>query len=111
MHPVEHLLYFSAILLHWVVLSHPLHAIFNIQATGLAPALAHSGFDKFVLHGKYILPLGQRYFHYLHHKRFECNYGGEHAVPMDAWFDSFHDGTPEADARIKERLKQAHAQA
>lgn len=111
MHPVEHVLYFSAILLHWVVISNPLHAIFTVQSTALVPALAHSGFDKYVLGGKYVLPLGQRYFHFLHHKHFECNYGGEHAVPMDAWFNSFHDGSPEDDDRIQERRKKAFARA
>ena len=107
--PVEHLLYFSAIALHCVVISHPVHAIFNIQATALAPALAHAGFDKYLFAGKTALPLGQRYFHFLHHKYFECNYGGDHAVPMDKWFGSFHDGTPEADALMKERRSRAHA--
>ena len=46
MHPVEHVLYFSGILIHWVLLSHPLHAIFHVQQTGLAPALGHVGFHK-----------------------------------------------------------------
>ena len=32
------------------------------------------------------------YFHYLHHKYFECNYG-ELTSPLDKWFGSFHDGT------------------
>ena len=32
------------------------------------------------------------YFHYLHHKYFDCNYGGE-IIPLDKWFGSFFDGT------------------
>jgi len=108
MHPVEHLLYFSGIFMHWIVLSHPVHAIFHIQATGLTPALGHCGFDKFLLGGKYKLTLGQRYFHYLHHKYFECNYGGDGSVPMDKWFGSWHDGTPESHEDFKRRRREAH---
>lgn len=108
MHPVEHVLYFSGILMHWVVLSHPLHAILHVQATGLSPALGHCGFDKFLLGGRYKFTLGQRYFHYLHHKYFECNYGGDGTVPMDKWFGSWHDGTPESHDVMKERRRRAH---
>ncbi len=111
MHPVEHVLYFSGVLLHWVVLSHPVHAIFHVQATGLTPALGHCGFDKFLLGRRYKLTLGQRYFHYLHHKYFECNYGGDGTVPMDKWFGSWHDGTPEAHRAFKERRRRAHGRA
>ena len=109
MHPVEHVLYFSGVLLHWVVLSHPLHAIFHVQATGLTPALGHCGFDKLRIGRKNAFSLGQRYFHYLHHKYFECNYGGDGTVPMDKWFGSLHDGTPESHVVMKERRRQAHA--
>ena len=109
MHPFEHFLYFSGILIHWVALSHPLHAILHVQATGLTPALGHLGFDKYLFRGKTPLSLGQRYFHYLHHKYFECNYGGDGTVPMDKWFGSFHDGTKEAHELMKQRRKRAHA--
>ena len=108
MHPIEHLLYFSGILIHWIVLSHPLHALLHVQATGLTPALGHLGFDKYLFAGKTPLTLGQRYFHYLHHKYFECNYGGDGTVPMDKWFGSFHDGTEEGDALIKKRRQKMH---
>ena len=108
MHPIEHLLYFSGVLIHWVILSHPLHAILHIQATGLTPALGHLGFDKYLFRGKTPLTLGQRYFHYLHHKYFECNYGGDGTVPMDKWFGSFHDGTKEGHELMKQRRKKTH---
>ena len=108
MHPIEHLLYFSGVLIHWIILSHPLHAILHIQATGLTPALGHLGFDKYLFRGKTPLTLGQRYFHYLHHKYFECNYGGDGTVPMDKWFGSFHDGTEEGHELMKQRRKKTH---
>jgi sterol desaturase/sphingolipid hydroxylase (fatty acid hydroxylase superfamily) len=81
MHPVEHLLYFSVVLIHWVVPSHPLHAIFNLTHAGLAPAPGHAGFDKVVL-GKDSTIDTHSYEHYLHHKFFECNYA-DGVIPLD----------------------------
>ena len=39
------------------------------------------------------------YFHYLHHRYFECNYG-ELTSPLDKWFGTFHDGTKKAHEKI-----------
>lgn len=88
MHPVEHLLYFSVVLIHYVVPSHPLHFLFNSQHTALTPAPGHSGFEGKVFN---VLPFGS-YFHYLHHRLFDCNYG-ESTIPMDKWFGIFEDGS------------------
>jgi ferredoxin-NADP reductase/sterol desaturase/sphingolipid hydroxylase (fatty acid hydroxylase superfamily) len=87
MHPVEHLLYFSVVLIHWVVPSHPLHFLFNSQHTALTPAPGHTGFEGKIF--KY-LSFGS-YFHYLHHRLFECNYG-ESTIPLDKWFGIFEEG-------------------
>lgn len=108
MHPVEHVLYFSGILIHWVLLSHPLHAIFHVQQTGLAPALGHVGFHKLLTKRENVYGIGQRYFHYLHHRYFECNYGGDGTVPLDKWFGSWHDGTPESHEIMRNRRAKAH---
>ncbi len=89
MHPIEHLLYFSVTLIHWVVPSHPLHFFFNAQHTALTPADSHSGFEGEVA-GDH-LDFGS-YFHYLHHRHFDCNYG-EATIPLDKWFGSFEDGS------------------
>jgi sterol desaturase/sphingolipid hydroxylase (fatty acid hydroxylase superfamily) len=91
MHPVEHLFYFSVVLIHWIVPSHPLHFLFNAQHTALTPAGGHHGFEGPILKGK--LPTGS-YFHYLHHRYFECNYG-EATLPLDKMFGTFRDGLPE----------------
>jgi sterol desaturase/sphingolipid hydroxylase (fatty acid hydroxylase superfamily) len=88
MHPVEHLLYFSVVLIHWIVPSHPLHLLFNAQHTALTPASAHNGYEGPLLDGK--LP-GGSYFHYLHHRYFECNYG-EATLPLDKMFGTYRDG-------------------
>ena len=91
MHPLDHLLYFSVVLIHWVVPSHPVHFLFNSQHTALTPAGGHHGFEGPILKGR--LPTGS-YFHYLHHRYFECNYG-EATLPLDKWFGTFRDGVPD----------------
>ncbi|MDA1045199.1 MAG: sterol desaturase family protein [Verrucomicrobia bacterium] len=88
MHPIEHVLYFSVVLIHWIVPSHPIHFLFNAQHTALTPAGGHHGFDGPVLDGK--LPTGS-YFHYLHHRHFRFNFG-ESTLPLDKLFGTFHNG-------------------
>jgi sterol desaturase/sphingolipid hydroxylase (fatty acid hydroxylase superfamily) len=94
MHPIEHILYFSGVLLHWIVPSHPLHVIFYLQFTALSPAQGHTGFHRLIF-GKRISAPNDNFVHYLHHKYFEVNYGGDY-IPLDQWFGTFHDGSIEA---------------
>jgi len=103
MHPVEHLLYFSGVLLHWVLPSHPIHALFHLQHAALSPAQGHSGFERVVLADGVSVKTGD-YFHYLHHKYFECNYGADGGVPLDEWFGSFNDGTEASIDAMNERF-------
>ena len=86
MHPIESIGYFSVVLIHWIIPSHPLHFLFNAQHTALTPAHSHTGFEG-SLDKKSVLPFGS-YFHYLHHRYFDCNYG-ESTLPLDKWFGSF----------------------
>jgi sterol desaturase/sphingolipid hydroxylase (fatty acid hydroxylase superfamily) len=102
MHPVEHLLYFSGILIHWIVPSHPVHALFHIMHAGLSPAPSHSGFDKIVIGENGSIDTFC-FAHYLHHKYFECNYA-DGVVPLDRWFGSFHDGSHAGQDALKKRL-------
>jgi len=102
MHPIEHLLYFSVALIHWILPSHPIHIIFDLQHAGLTPAIGHAGFDKFVGKEKDEGLKNEYFFHYLHHKYFTVNFGTE-AVPLDQWFGSWHDGTREAHAKMMAR--------
>eukprot|EP00928_Gymnodinium_smaydae_P090419 TRINITY_DN74217_c0_g1_i1.p1 TRINITY_DN74217_c0_g1~~TRINITY_DN74217_c0_g1_i1.p1 ORF type:complete len:358 (+),score=30.27 TRINITY_DN74217_c0_g1_i1:54-1127(+) len=88
MHPVEHVLYFSVLWPHMFIPGHPLHFFFNAQHTALTPASGHSGFHHPVAND--MIP-GGSYFHYLHHRYFECNYG-EATIPLDRWFGTFRDG-------------------
>jgi sterol desaturase/sphingolipid hydroxylase (fatty acid hydroxylase superfamily) len=100
MHPLEHLIYFSAVAIHWIVPSHPLHAMYTLFHLMMAPVPGHTGFDR--------VEVGERsfetncYAHYLHHKYFEVNYS-DGALPLDKWFGSFHDGSPDSDEAMKRR--------
>ena len=101
MHPIEHLVYFSTILLFFLIPSHPIHMINLASRLGVAPAQGHTGFDRVVVGEE--ASMDTSYFaHYLHHKYFEVNYS-DGMVPLDRWFGSFHDGTPEANEAMKAR--------
>jgi len=104
MHPLEHLAYFSAVAIHWIVPSHPLHMLFNQVHLLMAPVPGHSGFERVEVGPATLATNG--YAHYLHHKYFEVNYS-DGAVPLDRWFGSFHDGSPQAAARMRARRSVA----
>ncbi len=107
MHPVEHIFYFSSVVLHWFVASHPIHAIYNLVHLGLSPAGGHTGYDRILL-GENLSYDSHCYAHYLHHRYFECNYA-DGSIPLDKWFGSFHDGTDEARERMNKRFLERHA--
>jgi sterol desaturase/sphingolipid hydroxylase (fatty acid hydroxylase superfamily) len=108
MHPAEHVLYFSGVIVHWIVPSHPIHALFQLIHAGLSPAVGHAGFDR--------VRIGQgtfqteSYAHYLHHKYFECNYA-DGAIPLDRWFGTFHDGSGVAHEAMNRRFMARNAGA
>ncbi len=101
MHPIEHLIYFSTILLFFIIPAHPIHMINLASRLGVGPAQGHTGFDRMVVDGERTIDVSY-YAHYLHHKYFEVNYS-DGMVPLDKWFGSFHDGTPEAHEAMKAR--------
>jgi sterol desaturase/sphingolipid hydroxylase (fatty acid hydroxylase superfamily) len=106
MHPIEHLLYFSGILLHWVIPSHPLHAMFHAMHAGLAPAPGHTGFHTLQSNADEAVPaIGtDHYFHYLHHRYFTVNFG-DIAFPLDKWFGSLLDGSPASIRTLMEKRR------
>jgi sterol desaturase/sphingolipid hydroxylase (fatty acid hydroxylase superfamily) len=106
MHPFEHLLYWSDILIHLVVPSHPLLVLYHLQVTGTGAVVGHIGFDKIEL-GEGAIST-QAYSHYLHHKYFEGNYS-DGLVPFDRWFGSFHDGSKDGDALMEARFAAKRA--
>lgn len=102
MHPVEHVIYFSSMLIHLVVPSHPVLIMFHGYMLALSAIFGHTGFHEMLLGKSRRMMLGH-FHHQLHHRYFECNYGSVD-LPLDVWFGTFHDGTPDARRRLKERL-------
>jgi sterol desaturase/sphingolipid hydroxylase (fatty acid hydroxylase superfamily) len=77
MHPVEHLVYYSNVIFPTILFPvSPLVYSFMFFHLGLAPACGHSGFEDHWHSDQY---------HYIHHSKFECNYGS----PASAWIDVF----------------------
>lgn len=104
MHPVEHLLYFGTVFIHFVVPSHPVHVICHLQYFALTAITTHTGFEGLWLGGRKRVHLGM-FHHQMHHRYFECNYGSLE-VPWDRFFGTFHDGSKAAAERMKARLKE-----
>jgi len=80
MHVVEATLYYSAGMLPVIIGGlHPVVPLAWIVDCGVGAWLGHDGFQW---------PGSGDYFHHLHHKHFDCNYGASH-VPMDQLFGTF----------------------
>ena len=107
MHPVEHLLYYSSVLIHFVVPSHPIHMLFHLYLQSLNPPFSHCGFEGVAPGEKKLMEAGD-FFHQLHHRYFECNYGTAE-MPWDKWFGTFHDGTAHSLKDMRSRIAARHA--
>ncbi|MGB0901686.1 sterol desaturase family protein [Halocynthiibacter sp.] len=107
MHPVEATGYLSAILIVLVLPSHPVHMLFLGYWLMLGAASSHSGYEAIWARDRQALLLGA-FFHQLHHRYYECNYGNAE-MPWDKWFGSFHDGSEEATAATRARKRRMHA--
>jgi len=81
MHPVEHLYYFSCIAPSLYLYMSPFIFAWNGWHLLLSPAASHSGWEDHMQSDQ---------FHYLHHARFECNYGSA-SIPLDNMFGTFFD--------------------
>jgi len=101
MHPAEHVIFFSSILVHCIVPAHPLHILFHMQHQSLTAATSHTGYEDLLVKDRKQLALGT-FHHQMHHRYFEVNYGNLE-MPWDKWFGTFHDGTPEAHEALKGR--------
>ena len=49
MHPVEHVLFFSSILIHVVVAASPVHILFHMQHQALTAVTSHAGFENLLV--------------------------------------------------------------
>lgn len=103
MHPVELAIYFSTVCVQWLLALHPLNALYQLQFAIFNAAMSHTGYEKILL-SKDVGIESNSYFHYLHHKYFECNYGGTIA-PMDQIFGTFHNGSMEAQEKMQQRMR------
>ena len=107
MHPVEHFMYLTTLCIHWIVASHPIHLIFHIIYQGPGAAMTHTGYEDLLIKDKRRLALGT-FYHQLHHRYFECNYGNQE-MPWDRWFGTFHDGSEDATAETRARKKKMYS--
>lgn len=108
MHPIEGFLYHAVAFWHLVIPSNPIVALFQLHAAGFGAVNGHIGFDKLEITEN--TPLDSHaYTHYLHHKYFEVNYGGDGLIPLDKWFGTWHDGTKEGDIRMEARFERKKA--
>ena len=103
MHPVEHILYLSSVLMHFVIPSHPVILLLHIYSRSLGPAFSHAGFEKLQVGDTTVIDAAD-FHHQLHHRYFECNYGTTDA-PWDQWCATDHDGSDKATIRIRKQRK------
>jgi len=101
MHPIEHLIFFSSIGIHFIIPTDPLHVLFHMQHQALQAASSHTGYESMLVKDKKALALGT-FHHQMHHRYFEVNYGTLE-MPWDKWFGTFHDGTVEMHEKLKEQ--------
>lgn len=100
-HPIENIIWFSAVLILVLLPSHPIHAIFLMHLQVITAITTHVGFENLLIGKKLEFRLGD-FFHQLHHRFYDCNYGTL-VAPWDRLFKTYHDGTAEGDAWIKQR--------
>ena len=108
MHPIEHSVWFTAVLVLLLVPSHPIHALFIMHLQMITAITSHCGYENLMV-GKLMdkeikFRLGD-FFHQLHHRFYDCNYG-TFETPWDQWFKTYHNGSPEADDWMKKRRQQ-----
>ena len=82
MHPVEGFLYHAVAFWHLIIPSNPLLAMYQLHLAGFGAVNGHIGFDKLETDRRPTLD-SHAYAHYLHHKYFEVNYGGDGLIPLD----------------------------
>eukprot|EP00930_Biecheleria_cincta_P087111 TRINITY_DN76367_c0_g1_i1.p1 TRINITY_DN76367_c0_g1~~TRINITY_DN76367_c0_g1_i1.p1 ORF type:complete len:443 (-),score=31.44 TRINITY_DN76367_c0_g1_i1:3-1331(-) len=81
MHPVEHMMYFSAMFIPAVLVPcSPYLFLFLGWYTALGACAGHTGYED---HS------GSSQFHFLHHAYFECNYGSGASNFLDKFFGTF----------------------
>ena len=101
MHPAENFFLRADIIWFFLIPAHPIHVLFLIMHSTIGAPTSHTGFERIKVGKSKGLEVGD-FFHQLHHRFFDCNYGTDE-TPWDEWFGTFHDGTDAGNAMIKER--------
>ena len=58
MHPLKHIMFFSSILIHFIIPMHPLHILFYMQHQSFTAVTSHTGFEHLFVWDKKQLALG-----------------------------------------------------
>ena len=106
-HPIEHVVMYASMLIHWVIGAHPINMIFQGQQVTFGSITGHGGFEEIVVKDDLKISYGN-YWHSLHHRFFECNYG-EPTIPLDHLFGTNFDGSPEAREKMLARMRAMHS--
>ncbi len=104
MHPVESFFLMFDTMIFFLLPAHPVHVLFLLLHHGIGAPTSHAGFENIKLGKVGKFALGD-FFHQLHHKFFDCNYG-TWETPWDRWFNTFHDGTADGNELVKERRRK-----
>ena len=107
MHPFEHFLYFSSLSIFLFLPAHPVHMIFLLHWQLLGAPTGHSAYEALFAKNKARTLIGG-FFHQLHHRYYECNYGSPEFL-LDKWFGTYNDGTEKMTMKICERKRRMHA--
>ncbi len=105
-HPIEHVVMYASMIIHWLIGAHPINMIFGGQLITFGSITGHGGFEEIVVKDNLKISYGN-YWHSLHHRFFECNYG-EPAIPLDNLFGTNFDGSPEAREKMLARMRSMH---
>ena len=104
MHPVESFFLMFDTMIFFLLPAHPIHVLFLLYHHGIGAPTSHAGFDRLKTGKKGTLEMGD-FFHQLHHRFFDCNYGSWE-TPWDTWFNTFHDGSDAGNEMVRERRRK-----
>ena len=85
MHPVEHMYYYACAFIPslYVAQLSPLIFVWNFVHLAISPGAGHSGWEDHFQADQY---------HFIHHAKFECNYGSPNSGCIDQYMGTFREG-------------------
>ena len=109
MHPVESFFLMFDTMIFFILPGHPFLVLFLLFHHVIGAPTGHAGFENIKFGKTARLEVGD-FFHQLHHRFFDCNYG-TWDTPWDTWFNTFHDGTDQGNEMVKERRRKIWLQS